>query len=443
MTQRNTKINFVFSKNKRLEADFSGGDLSSDGGLLLLRELDNELGLLKSLSNCILDPREAKKILHHQIELLRQRVFQICAGYEDANDSDHLRAEPVFKVSCNELNDLDKSLGSQPTITRLENRVDLSDIKRLRRMFVDQFISSFKVSPKEIVLDIDSYADETHGNQEQTCFHGFYNHYIYHPVLINDAKTGFPLLLQLRAGNSHSGKGIKSLLRWLFWRLQNAFPGTQIIMRGDGGFSLPEILTICDRSNVQYVFGYARNAVLERKIALLAEHARLDFVQKNKDVQLFDDVYYQSGGWDYPRRIVMKAELNSLGSNHRFVVTNMNQEASWIYSSFYVQRAETSENRIKELKLDIKADRLSCHRFIANQFRLILHQAAFVLMQKLKQLLSTTTLANSRIVTIREKLIKLAVRVRISARRIWIQFATSCPVKDLLVSLVPQLSDTG
>jgi hypothetical protein len=261
--------------------------------------------------------------------------------------------------------------------------------------------------------------------------------------MINDAKTGFPLLLQLRAGNSHSGKGIKSLLRWLFWRLKKAFPETEIIMRGDGGFSLPEILNICDRSNILYVFGYAKNAVLERKIALLAEQARLDFIQQEKDVQIFDDVYYQSGGWDYPRRIVMKAELNSFGSNHRFVVTNMNQNASWIYSSFYVQRAETSENRIKELKLDIKADRLSCHRFVANQFRLFLHQAAFILMQKLKQLLITTNLAKSRIVTIREKLIKLAVRVRISARRIWIQFASSCPIKKLLTNLVPQLSNTS
>ena len=381
--------------------------------------------------------------LTQQIELLRQRIFQICAGYEDVNDSNILRFDPVLKTSCNQVDNLYKDLGSQPTITRLENRMNLSVIKRLRRLFVDQFIANFNAAPEEIVLDIDSYADETHGNQEQSCFHGFHKHYIYHPVMVNEASTGFPLLLQLRAGNSHSGKGVKSLLRWLFWRLKKAFPETSIVLRGDGGFSLPEILEICDRSNISYVFGYARNAVLERKIALLAEQARLDFVQLGTNVQLFDDTYYQSSGWSYPRRIVMKAELNPLGSNNRFVVTNMEQEAAWIYASFYIQRAEASENRIKELKLDIKADRLSCHSFIANQFRLFLHQAAFVLMQKIKSLLANTPLANSRIVTIREKLIKLAVRVRISARRIWIQFATSCPLKKLLTTLVPQLAKAG
>lgn len=443
MTHCNTKIRFVFSRNKRLEANFNGGDLSSDGGVLLLRELEEQTGLISSFSKCLSDPRDQDKITHEQEELLRQRIFQISAGYEDANDSDLLRFDPVFKLSCNLASKSEKELGSQPTLTRLENRITAQDIKKLRAMFIDRYIQNLKEVPEEIILDVDSFADETHGNQEQTYFHGFYNHYIYHPVMINESLTGYPLVLQLRKGNSHSGKGIKGILRWLFWRLRQAFPNTRIILRGDGGFSLPEIIAVCERSKIEYVFGYAKNAVLERKIENLAEEVRLEFIKTESKVQLFDDIYYQSGSWSIPRRVIMKAEQNHLGTNHRFLVTNMSDNSNWLYSKFYVQRAEESENRIKELKLDIKADRLSCHRFVANQFRLFLHQAAFALMQKLKQSLCNSEFSKSRIITLREKFIKLAVRVKISARRILVQFPTACPMKNLLTSLVPSLSASG
>ena len=440
MTECNTKIRFVFGKNNKIEADFKGGDLSSDGGILVLRELEERLKLIEGLSNCITDQRDANRITHTQQELLRQRIFQISAGYEDCNDSNYLRTDPVMRVTCNESLGSAKELGSQPTLSRLENRINKTDIKKMRNYFLSRFIEQYKEAPKEIVLDVDSYSDKTHGNQEQTYFHGFYNSYMYHPVLINEAKSGFPLVLQLRAGNCHSGKGIKGILRWVFWRLKKAFPDVNIIIRGDSGFSLPEIISVCDKSEVQYVFGYAKNAVLQRKIEFLSEEARLQFVVKGEKARLFDDVYYKSSSWLEPRRIVMKAEHMKQGTNQRFVVTNMSLPAQKLYDEFYVQRGEDSENRIKELKLDIQADRLSCHKFIANQFRLYLHQASYLLLQNLKSFCVDTELAKVQVGTLRNRLIKLAVRVRFSARRIWVQFASSCSVKNILATLSSRMA---
>jgi Transposase DDE domain group 1 len=443
MSDCNTKLRFVFNKNKRIEGDFSGGDLSSDGGLLLLRELDDRLSFTEKFSAKISDPRSSDKIKHSQSLLIRQRIYQICAGYEDANDSNSLRHDPVMKMSCHENAESLSELASQPTITRLENRITLEDIRELRRFFVEQYLSSFKSEPESIVLDIDSWSDETHGNQEQTFFHGFYEHYMYHPVMVNDANTGYPLLLHLRPGNSHSGKGVKSLLRWLFYCIRKRFPNVRIILRGDGGFSLPEIISLCENSEIDYVFGYAKNAVLERKIVDLAEQARLHYIQTNQKARLFGDTYYMSGSWNEPRRIIMKAEHSENGTNHRFLVTNLSETATWVYSKFYVQRAEDSENRIKELKLDIKSDRLSCHKFIANQFRLFLHQAAYWLMQRLKQLCLDTQFTKARIVTLREKILKLAVRVRHSARRVFVQFASSCPIQKLFTELLCKAQGSG
>jgi len=439
VTECTSKLFFPHDKNRKIEGDFSGGDLSIDGGLVLLGQVESQIGLISKLSNCIRDPRNQFKVLHKQHELLSQRIFQICAGYEDANDSNILRTDEALKLSCGKFPD-DGPLGSQSTITRLENRIYKADIANMRRVFIDHYLSGFTSAPEEIILDIDSFADETHGQQEMTFFHGFYGHYMYHPVLINDAATGYPVLLQLRAGNSHAGKGIKSLLRWLFWRIRQAFPSVRIVLRGDAGFSLPEIITICERSSIDYVFGYGANNVLKRKSENLIEQARLEFCRTGKKARLFDDVYYQAGSWDNYRRIIMKAEWLEKGSNQRYIVTSCEGEPQKIYDGFYVQRGETSENRIKELKLDMKADRLSCSKFIANQFRLFLTQAAFVFMLEIKKTLVGTNYARSTMQTIRNLFIKCAVRIKKTARRVLIQFASSCKVKDALMHINQRLT---
>ena len=292
---------------------------------------------------------------------------------------------------------------------------------------MEKFIHTHQQAPDEIILDIDGWDALTHGHQQLSLFHGYYGHKIYFPVLINEASSGYPLILQLRAGNSHSGKGIAGILRWLFWRLKRAWPQVQIILRGDAGFSLPELIRICERSGVKYAFGLASNAVLKRKISYLLELARLQYLRTQEKVRLFDDVYYAAGSWSEPRRVIMKAEWLEKGANPRFLVTNLLTEATELYDQFYVQRGASSEHRIKELKLGIKADRLSCQKFIVNQFRLFLFQAAYLLMLTIRKAAEGTRLAQAQVTRLRSTLIKTAAKVTVSVRRVLVELAAHCP----------------
>jgi hypothetical protein len=355
-------------------------------------------------------------------------VYQLVGGYEDANDSNQLRHDPIYKIACGRLplaaQDL---LASQPTITRLENHISQREVARMRSRLVEGFINRYQVAPSEIVLDIDGWDDPTHGEQQLSCFYGYYGQHMYFPVLVNEASSGYPLVLQLRAGNSHPEKGVAGLLRWLFWRLKRAFPGVRLILRADAGFSLPEILQVCERSAVGYAIGFTRNAVTTRKMADLLERARLQFVQTQQKARLFDDVYYAATTWDAPRRLVMKAEWLPKGPNPRLVVTNLDLAPQTVYDTFYVQRGADSEHRIKKLKLGLQADRLSCHTFIANQFRLLFAQAAYILLLAIRQAAMGTTFATAQVARLRSLLIKGAARVRVSARRVLVELAAYCP----------------
>ena len=311
----------------------------------------------------------------------------------------------------------------------------------MRSRMVDGFIAGYQQPPAEIVLDIDGWADPTHGQQQLSCFHGYYGQHMYFPVLINEAESGYPLVLQLRAGNTHSGKGVAGILRWLFWRLKRAFPGVKIILRADAGFSLPEILRVCERSNVGYAIGFTRNAVTERKMADLLERARLQFVQTQQKARLFDDVYYAAGTWDAPRRLVMKAEWLPKGANPRFVLTNLDLPPQQLYDQFYVQRGSDSEHRIKELKLGIHADRLSCSSFIANQFRLLLSQAAYILLLRIRQAADGTEFATAQVERLRSMLIKTAAKVTVSARRVLVELARHSPFSAAISQISSRLQE--
>lgn len=262
---------------------------------------------------------------------------------------------------------------------------------------------------------------------------------MYFPVLINEANSGYPVVLQLRAGNSHPGKGVAGILRWLFWRLKRAFPGVRIILRADAGFALPEILQVCERSGVGYAIGYARNAVTERKIAPLLERARLQCIQTGDKARLFDDVYYAASTWTYPRRLVMKAEWLPKGPNPRFVLTNLELPPQVLYDSFDVKRGADSEHRSKALKLGLQADRLSCHSFIANQFRLLLAQAAYILLLAIRQAATGTQFATAQVERLRSMLIKGAARVKVSARRVLVELAAFCPFANELRRITQHL----
>jgi len=304
---------------------------------------------------------------------------------------------------------------------------------------VERFIALHDTPPREVILDIDGWDDPTHGCQQLTFFHGYYDQYMYYPVQVSDARTGLPLLVLLRPGNSHAGKGVKARLAWLLWRLKKAWPDTTITLRGDCGFSLPELLRVCERVGVQYVFGIAGNEVLKRKSEDLLERARLQFLSTQTKARLFDDVYYQAGSWTAPRRVVMKCEWQEKGLNRRFVVTNCFEEAQTLYDDIYVQRGEACENRIKEFKLGLKADRLSCHAFVSNQFRLLLTQAAFWLMIRVRLAAQGTAFEKAQVNRIREQLIKLGARVRETVRRVWVHISSSCPWKDILLTLNQRL----
>ena len=440
MTECFSKLPYDFYDHRSLVVQFSDLQLSSDAGILLARQAEEKEQICRAVANCIDDWRDPNKITHTLHQLVSQRVYQLVGGYEDANDSNFLRHDPIFKIACERIPIKNQEmLASQPTMTRLENHVNKTEVSKMRSQMVDGFISSYKEAPKEIVLDIDGWADPTHGQQQLSFFHGYYKQHMYFPVLINEARSGYPLVLQLRAGNTHSGKGVAGILRWLFWRFKRAFPKTQIILRADAGFSLPEILRVCERSKVFYAIGYSRNAVITRKVAYLLELARLQFCKTGEKARLFDDVYYAAKTWAQPRRLVMKAEWLPKGGNPRFVLTNMELPPQELYDHFYVKRGSDSEHPIKELKLGIRADRLSCSCFIPNQFRLLLSQAAYILMLRIRQGAKGTEFATAQVERLRSMLIKGAAKVTVSARRVLVELSNYCPFAEEIRQISQQL----
>ncbi len=442
MTECQSELPFDFYQNRPLQVQFSGLDLSSDAGLLLVRQAEERLGICRGLSGCIAEWRDPTKVVHPLVDLVSQRVYQLVGGYEDANDSNQLRHDPIYKIACDRLPQLGKhALGSQPTITRLENHVSPSETERMRRFFVDHFIAQYERPPKELWLDIDGWDAPTHGDQQLSLFHGYYGQSMYFPVLINEATSGYPIVLQLRAGNSHPGKGVAGILRWLFWRLKRAWPEVKLYFRADAGFALPEIFRVCERAQVGYVIGFASNAVVKRKIEARLEQARVVSCLTGDKARLFEDVYYQAASWAAPRRLVMKAEWLLKGPNPRFVLTNLDLPPQALYDSLYVQRGADSEHRIKELKLGIQATRLSCQSFVANQFRLLLSQAAYVLMLALRQAAHGTQFATAQVSRLRAALIKGAARVKVSARRVVVELAAFSPFATEMMAIAQRLRD--
>lgn len=413
MTECCATLPYDFSSPRPLVVQFSDLELSSDARILLARQAEEQVQVCHHLADSITDWRDPNKVTHTLEQLVSQRVYQWVGGYEDANDSNQLRHDPIYKLACGRLPLVgSEELASQPTMSRLENRVSRRDIRCGRSCMVDTFIARYSTPPQQIVLDIDGWDDPTHEQQQLSFFHGYYGQHMYFPVLINEASSGYPLVLQLQAGNSHPGKGVAGILRWLFWRLRRVWPEVKIFFRADAGFALPEIFRVCEQANVFYSIGFFRNRVTERKISDLLERARLQAVQMGEKVRLFDDVYYAATSWDAPRRLVMKAEWLPKGPNPRFLITNMKEAAQEIYDQFYVKRGAQSEHRIKELKLGLAADRLSCHSFVANQFRLLLVQAAYILLITIRQAAAGTSFATAQVERMRPMLIKGAAESR-------------------------------
>jgi hypothetical protein len=428
---------------KQVTATFDGGHLSSDGGLMLLRQVDEQLGLTARLAACIRDERNPNLVEQSVHDLLRQRIFGIMCGYEDCNDFDALRSDPLFKLALGRAPLTGADLGSQPTLSRLENAVGPKDLLRMSAALVEMFVERPRATPPQrIILDADATDDPTHGQQEFEFYHGYYDHHCYLPLLVYATADGGEQELVaavLRPGNVHAGHRAVAVLRRIVERVREAFPQAEILLRGDAGLALPAVYDYCEGANLHYVISLAKNSrLLEFAQPWLTEAAAI-YAETGEKVRHFGEFSYAAESWPHLRRVVVKAEVTGQGENPRFVVTNLAEpDPQAIYDELYTQRGDV-ENRIKELKDDLLSGRTSCHRFLANQFRLLLHAAAFVLMQGLRQLLAGTELAAAQAGTLRGKLLKVAARVRQTCRRIWVQLPTSYPYQRLWAILEEKL----
>ncbi len=433
MTDCNTQISFDWYKKRDLIVDFEGGEITSDAGFLLLRQADETLGLTSGLAGCVRDNRDPRYVEHDTLDLFRQRIYQIVAGYEDCNDADLLRRDPALKAVCDRLLS-EKDLASQPTLTRLENSVTVRDLYRIGKYFIESYVQRKKKSkPKRIVLDIDSTDDPTHGNQQQTFFHGYYDQYMYHPLVIYDADSGDLITTVLRPGNKHASNGVLKILKRIIKKLKCAFPKARIVIRGDAGFAIPELYEYCEKKKVGYVLGLIRNSVLEGLSHGLKEESYQGYQETGEKQRLFMETMYQAGSWSCQRRVIVKGEWSAKGPNVRFVVTNLSYKPRNLYG-FYIERGGTCEVRIDELKNGLMADRLSCHRFIANQFRLFLHASAYCLVQRLRYGLEKTEFCSMHIQQLRLRVIKIGAQVKQSARRLMFHFAEGYPWKEIFIS---------
>ena len=428
-TECHTRFGFKFQP--KLVLDFDGGQITGEAGLILLREFDERLRLTAALKQLVVDERDRRYVKHSALSLLRQRVYQIAAGYQDANDADFLRHDPVLRAVAG---GRDQPLASQPTLSRLENAVPWESIRRFARLGLEWFCEIARRERKriaeELVLDIDSTSDPTHGSQQLSFFNAHYDTYMYHPLLIFEGGSGLLLAATLRAGNVAGIGQLLPLLRPLVAELRRRLPQCAIALRADGEFAKPNLLDYAECAGCSYAIGMPRNPKLETCAQRLRQRAERQWQQSGTPVRLYTDFFYQAKSWPHPRRIAVKCEVNGLGVNLRFVVTNRVGTPEQIFD-WYNQRGQ-AENFIKELKNDLAADRLSCSAYRANAFRLQLHALAYNLLALFRRLvLNRTELARATVEQLRLRLFKLGARVRRSARRLWLHLASGWPGQPL------------
>jgi Transposase DDE domain group 1 len=443
-------LTFASIAGKKVHVDFDGGTLTSDGGVLLLRAVEANIGIIQRLSQALHDRRHQSYVEHTYDDLLRQRVFQIACGYEDANDCDTLRHDPAFKAACNHLPISGKPLASQPTMTRLENAARRSDLYRMAQALVDTFLASYASEPEAILLDIDDTDAPTHGDQQLTLFNAHYGEHCYLPLHIYEGQSGKLITTILRPGKRPSGKEIVSILRRLVAYIRQHWPTVMMLVRGDSHFSTPEVHDFCDQRGLYFLLGQSTNDVLQAQAGPLVTHAQalyryeksrqLDPARPTK-VRLLSSFAYQARSWRKPQRIVCKVEVSDQGPNIRFVVSNLHHpRPSVLYDMMYCDRGRM-ENFIKNHKTFLHSDRTSCHTFTANHLRLLLHSAAYVLLHALaEQGLQGTVWAKAQFNILQLRLLKVGAKVRELATKITFHFPTAFPLQAVYRQLVCQLA---
>jgi hypothetical protein len=416
-----------FSKlgRRKLQVNFGGGEVSSDGGLLLVREVDRRLKLTERMAAVLHDPRDPDLITHPLVDLLRQRVYGIVHGYEDLNDHGQLREDVLLQSVL----DRKAALGSAPTLCRMENRALRAEMGALHREMVETFIASFAQAPEELVLDFDATDDPVHGRQEGRFFHGYHDHYCFLPLYVFCGEQ--LLVAYLRPSKIDEAKHAGAILRLLVKRLRQAWPTVRIIVRADSGFCRKRMLYWCERNDVSYCVGLAQNSRLNALTAAHREHLARQYAATEVKQREFADLRYGARTWNTERRVIARLEHSDKGDNPRYIVTDLEGDPATLYEQLYCARGEM-ENRIKEAQLGLFADRTSCHYFIANQFRLLLSSFAYILIERLRALgLNGTDFARLQATTLRTKLLKIGAVILRNTRRVRVLLSSAFPYQDI------------
>lgn len=428
MTECISQQTFTFYPHGKVRVDFNGGQISSDAGLLTLRAFDERHHLTADLAESLQDARDARRVDHSLLALLRQRLYAICAGYEDANDAQQLRRDPILKMVADK--PLGEELASQPTLSRLENALTGRDIARLTRGALEWFIRVGGEAVRrrgEILLDVDSTDDPTHGAQQLSMFNGHFGEPVYHPLVVFERHTGCLLDVRLRRGNCISYNRILGRLRRLLRRLRNAFPDLPIRLRADAGFGWRPLFDLLEETQVEYAIRIQRSKPLRLRAEPAVDAAARAYADSPNPQRHYTSFTYRARKWKQARRVLAQAQHNAHEQTVYFMVTNRTGEAEAVWQ-FYNGRGEC-ENRIAELKNGFHADRLSCHRFLANAFRLVLHSLAYNLVNLFRQQLPEA-LRTLQIGSLRTRLFKVGARVLQTARWVWVHLSSSWPYQE-------------
>lgn len=432
-------------QRKKVTAAFDGGRITSDGGVLLLSAIETRIGIADRLAPLINDPRNPLLVTHSVADILRARMLAIACGYEDADDLDHLRADPGFKLACGRLPDSGGDLCSQPTVSRWENAPTLREVIRMTYAMVDLYCASYARPPHAVTLDIDDTIDVVHGHQQLSLFHGHYDERCFLPIHVYDTATSRPVAMLLRPGATPSGEEVRNHLRRLVRRIRRHWPDTRLTIRGDGHYSRPEVMAWCEDNGVDYILGLPGNKVLDRLVEPVADAVRVRrALTQAPVVRRCTETRYGAKSWRCERRVAARIEATQKGLDIRYVVTNIARgTAEWLYETLYCARGQ-AENLIKLHKTQLASDRTSCRSPLANQVRIILHTAAYWLMLKLRDAIPRPQpLAKAEFTTLRLRLIKIAARVMETASRVRIAFAAAHPEAELFGGLARCLHPGG